>query len=60
MKPIFLALLLAAFFSPAVDAKQTRSTTKKSIKDCPDQGNGGDPNLNKRKNIRSDNRRATL
>jgi hypothetical protein len=60
MKRIFLALLLGALFTSAVDAKQTRSTTTKSIKDCPDQGNGGDPNLNKRKNIRSDNRRATL
>ncbi|MEY2564928.1 MAG: hypothetical protein QOH88_3121 [Verrucomicrobiota bacterium] len=31
-----------------------------SIKDCPEEGKGGDPNLNKRKNIRSNNGRATL
>jgi hypothetical protein len=58
MKLIFLALLLGAFLSPSVDAKPTRSTAKRSIKDCADQGNGGDPNLNRRKNIRSDNRNA--
>jgi hypothetical protein len=59
MKRILLALFLSvSVFTSTVDA--LRAATIKSIKDCPDVGNGGDPNLNKRKNIKSDNRKATL
>jgi hypothetical protein len=74
MKRILLSLFLLIFaFSSTVDAQQHRKkrtsaapatskspATIKNITQCPDEGIGGDPNLNKRKNIRSDNRRATL
>jgi hypothetical protein len=56
MKRTLLALFLGVFvFSPSVSAQRIRD-----IRDCPAEGIGGDPNLNRRKNIRSDNRRATL
>jgi hypothetical protein len=66
------SLLVAIFVSASVDAQQTRrkrtrtTTTSTSsgnvtnITQCPDEGIGGDPNLNRRKNIRSDDQRATL
>jgi len=66
------SLLVALFVSSSVDAQQTRrkrarttttSATSGNIADitqCPDEGIGGDPNLNRRKNIRSDNKRPTL
>ncbi|MEY2484255.1 MAG: hypothetical protein QOK24_2783 [Verrucomicrobiota bacterium] len=74
MKRILLSLFLGIFVcSSTVEAQQRkgpRTKTKtaaanasadiKDIRDCPDEGRGGDPNLNKRKNIRSDNKKATL
>jgi hypothetical protein len=71
MKRILFSLFLGVFvFRSTVDAQQHRtraktSTAKRSasvggIRDCPDEGRGGDPNLNRRKNIRSDNKRTTL
>jgi hypothetical protein len=74
VKRILLSLFLIVFvFSSSVDAQQkkrVRTKTKtsaadasasiKDIRDCPDEGLGGDPNLNRRKNIRSDNKRPTL
>lgn len=74
MKRALLAFFLTAFvFSSIVDAQQPRrqrtksntsaansSSSINSIRDCPDQGSGGDPNLNKRKNIRSDSHKPTL
>jgi hypothetical protein len=69
MTRILLSLFLAVFvFGSTVDAQQRKSVRTKAkasasikdIRDCPDEGIGGDPALNRRKNIRSDNRRATL
>ena len=69
MKRTLLACFIACFvFNSAVGAQRERkATTRKtpannvsSIANCPDQGSGGDPNLNRRKNIRTDNRKATL
>jgi hypothetical protein len=67
MKQILLSFFLAVFvFSSTVEAQQHRTSAKTStakrsasvsdIRDCPDEGRGGDPDLNRRKNIRSDNR----
>lgn len=39
---------------------KTTGTNKAAILGCPEEGKGGDPNLNRRKNVRSDNQRATL
>lgn len=74
MKQLLLVILLSAFaFSSTPGAQQPRrkstpaktaapksSTNIKSITDCPIEGIGGDPNLNRRKNIRSDKKRTTL
>jgi hypothetical protein len=73
MRRIVLWLLLVTLFvGSSVDAQQkrrkrTRSITASAssgnvtnITQCPDEGIGGDPNLNRRKNIRSDNKRSTL
>jgi hypothetical protein len=58
-KPVISICLLTClvFISPTRARNTDRKTTAsaKSIRDCPDEGNGGDPNLNRRKNIRSDN-----
>jgi hypothetical protein len=58
----FCVILVA--ITDQADAKQRgiRKVTKTSsgIRSCPDEGRGGDPNLNRRKNIRSDSQRATL
>lgn len=72
-RPLLILFLSVLAFSATVDAQQPRqkstraktaapksSTTIKSITDCPPEGSGGDPNLNRRKNIRSDKKRATL
>jgi hypothetical protein len=71
----FLILLICVVFAVASSAsaekRQTKLTrTKKStvsgtsgitdIRNCPDEGIGGDPNLNRRKNVRADKRRATM
>jgi hypothetical protein len=74
MKRILLSLFLGIFVTistveaqqrqrPRIKAKTSApnaSADIKDIRDCPDEGRGGDPNLNRRKNIRSDNKRATL
>jgi len=71
MKQILLSFFLAFFvFNSTVSAQQHRTRAKTStanasaraggILDCPDEGRGGDPNLNRRKNIRSDTRAPTL
>lgn len=74
MKRSLVILFLSVFvFSSTLDAqllrqKSSRAKTEapksaaniKNITDCPIEGIGGDPNLNRRKNIRSDKRRATL
>lgn len=74
MKRVLVSFFVAVFvLTSTVGAQQRRqaqtkaktsaanvSTNIKDIRDCPDEGRGGDPNLNKRKNIRSDNKRATL
>src|ERR1700736_3132359 len=74
MKRVLLSLCLVVFvYSSTVDAQQhrkksTHATTQASstsanvtdITECPDQGIGGDPNLNRRKNIRSNNGTPTL
>ncbi len=70
---ILLSFLLVAFFvGSSLDAQQnrrkrTRTTTTSAssgnvtnITQCPNEGIGGDPNLNRRKNIRSDNKKPTL
>jgi len=72
-RPLFVLLLAVFVVSSTLDAQQpqrksSRSTTTKpkssakiqNITDCPIQGIGGDPNLNRRKNIRSDKKKATL
>lgn len=56
MKRSLLSLFLAVVVCSAAGAQQRI----KDIRDCPDQGNGGDANLNKQKNIRSNNQRSTL
>lgn len=74
MKRPLLVILLGAFlFTSTTEAQQARrtstraktrapksSTTVRDITECPAEGIGGDPNLNRRKNIRSDNKRSTL
>lgn len=74
MKQPLLALFLGIFvFTSTIEAQQARkkstrpktpvpktSTIVKNITECPDEGIGGDPRLNRRKNIRSDNKRSTL
>jgi hypothetical protein len=72
-KSLLVTVLLAFVFGATVDAQQPRSKrtrTKTSstsgsvnisdITKCPDEGIGGDPNLNRRKNVRPDNKRSTL
>lgn len=73
MKQTSLVLFLGIFVvGSTLDAQQPRKSNRpattaakkssqiQNIKDCPIEGIGGDPNLNRRKNIRSDKRRATL
>jgi hypothetical protein len=63
-----ISIIVCLVFTSTVDAQHSRKTTSRkastsgvqSIRDCPDEGNGGDPNLNRRKNIRSDNHTATV
>lgn len=73
-KRVLLSIgLLVSVFCLNVDAQQRRpgstpaptpaakSAAKiKDIRDCPDEGIGGDPGLNRRKNVRIDNKRPTL
>lgn len=66
------SLLVAFFISSSVDAQQNSRKRKRTtatsassgnvtdITQCPIEGIGGDPNLNRRKNIRSDNKRPTF
>jgi hypothetical protein len=71
--PLLFLFLFVFAYSVTVDAQQprrkrTRATTSSShssanitdITKCPDEGIGGDPNLNRRKNVRPDNTKATL
>jgi hypothetical protein len=44
----------------SAEKKKTASTAIGDITACPDEGSGGDPNLNRRKNIRADNQIATV
>lgn len=73
MKRILSLFLLVLVFSSTVDAQQHRkkrapaatpaaksAANVKDITQCPNEGIGGDPNLNRRKNIRSNNQRSTL
>lgn len=74
MKRLPLLLFLSVFvFSATLDAQQSRRKSSRpkaatpksaaniqSITDCPLEGVGGDPNLNRRKNIQSDKKTATL
>jgi hypothetical protein len=74
IKRALLLLFLSVFiFSSTLDAQQRRPKSKhpttaapkssaniENIADCPNEGIGGDPNLNRRKNIRSDKKKATL
>jgi hypothetical protein len=63
-----IAVLLFVMAFPAMVSPQQKATQKlkppcaASLADCPDQGCGTsfDPELNKRKNIRSDNRAPTM
>jgi hypothetical protein len=63
---IFLGICVLLIALPdRAEAQQRRkkkkvAATPSSILGCPDEGRGGDSNLNRRKNIRSDNQRATL
>jgi hypothetical protein len=72
MKRVLVSFFVAVFVLTSTVGAQRRPQTKaetsaatssssiKDIRDCPDEGRGGDPNFNKRKNIRSDNKKATL
>jgi hypothetical protein len=60
MKRVLLSLFLVVFVFEATVEAQPRSPSIRDIRDCPDAGIGGDPDLNKRKNIRSSNKRSTL
>jgi len=73
-KRVLLSLsLLIAVCCSSVEAQQKRSKSTstpaaaakssaniKDIRDCPDEGIGGDPDLNRRKNVRLDNKRSTV
>lgn len=65
MKRFALAILLLAVFSSALNAqppKKLKPACKPNLAVCPDEGCGSDfdPNLNRRKNVRSDSQASTL
>ena len=59
---LFLALAVFSSAAEAQRAKPTQCPGVNDITDCPDEGcgQGSDPELNKRKNIRSDEQPSTL
>ena len=68
MKRSLIAVLLLAIAFPAMvsaqpqGGKKLKPPCKPTLADCPDEGCGSqfDPNLNRRKNIRSDDQAATI
>ena len=58
---LVIFFLLVFIFSASIDAQHpTPCPEVNSIADCPDEGCGGDPELNKRKNIRTNDQQSEL
>jgi hypothetical protein len=57
----FVLFVAVFFFSWSAEAQRSTPCPQvDSISDCPDEGCGGDPELNKRKNLKADEQPSTL